>query len=234
MKKIEAIIKLSKLHEVQEALEELGFEGMAVCEVKGFGRENRHTETYRGSDYTVNFLPKIKIDLVVGDQNADAAVKIIIQFAKTAVLGRPERQHVDTRPPGQLGRRAAERDERVREPRPVDVHPHAVLPGDAVLLGVDAQDPALLGQLHEIVLNFSRDEAQRQGQPERVKSADYRGLTGWTFGGSEAHVLIDGRLLMTNKPDALKPALDLSLEPGAALATLPAYQAVAEFLMSRS
>ena len=93
----------------------------------------------------------------------------------------------------------------------------AVLPGDAVLLGVDAKDPELLEQLHEIVLNFSRDEARRQGEPERVKSADYRGLTGWTFGGSEAHVLIDGRLLMTNKPDALKPALDLAARAGSRL-----------------
>lgn len=78
MKKIEAIIKLSKLHEVQDALEEVGIDGMTVCEVKGFGRQNRHTETYRGSDYTVNFLPKIKIDLVVGDRNAERALRVII------------------------------------------------------------------------------------------------------------------------------------------------------------
>jgi nitrogen regulatory protein P-II 1 len=87
MKKIEAIIKLSKLHEVQDALEEIGIDGMTVCEVKGFGRQNRHTETYRGSEYTVGFLPKIKIDLVVGDQNAERAVKVIIQSAKTGKMG---------------------------------------------------------------------------------------------------------------------------------------------------
>ena len=87
MKKIEAIIKLSKLHEVQDALEEIGIDGMTVCEVKGFGRQNRHTESYRGSEYTVDFLPKIKIDLVVGDQNAERAVKVISQSAKTGKTG---------------------------------------------------------------------------------------------------------------------------------------------------
>jgi len=87
MKKIEAIIKLSKLHEVQDALGEIGIDGMTVCEVKGFGPQNRHTESYRGSEYTVDFLPKIKIDLVVGDQNAERAVKVIIQSAKTDKMG---------------------------------------------------------------------------------------------------------------------------------------------------
>ena len=76
MKKIEAIIQLSKLDEVQDALGEIGIDGMTVCEVKGFGRQNRHTETYRGGEYTVDFLPKIKIDLVVADQNAEQAVKV--------------------------------------------------------------------------------------------------------------------------------------------------------------
>ena len=87
MKKIEAIIKFSKLHEVQDALGEIGIDGMTVCEVKGFGRHNRHTENYRGKEYTVDFLPKIKIDLVVGDQNAERALKVIINAAKSGNLG---------------------------------------------------------------------------------------------------------------------------------------------------
>jgi len=87
MKKIEAIIKLSKLDEVQDALGEIGIDGMTVCEVKGFGRQNRHTESYRGSEYTVDFLPKIKIDLVVADLAVEQAAKVIIQAAKTGEIG---------------------------------------------------------------------------------------------------------------------------------------------------
>jgi nitrogen regulatory protein P-II 1 len=87
MKKIEAIIKLSKLNEVKDALGEIGIDGMTVCEVKGFGRQNRHTETYRGSEYTVDFLPKVKIDLVVVDQNAGRAVEVIIKSARTGKIG---------------------------------------------------------------------------------------------------------------------------------------------------
>ena len=87
MKKIEAVIQLSKLDEVQDALEEIGIDGMTVCEVKGFGRQNRHTETYRGSEYTVDFLPKIRIDLVVLDKNAEQAVKVIIKSVKTGKIG---------------------------------------------------------------------------------------------------------------------------------------------------
>src|SRR5208282_4328851 len=87
MKKIEAIIKLSKLDEIQRALGEIDIDGMTVCEVKGFDRQNRHTESYRGSEYTVDFLPKIKIDLVVVDQNAERVVKVIIKFAKTGKIG---------------------------------------------------------------------------------------------------------------------------------------------------
>src|ERR1039458_6344010 len=83
MKKIEAIIQRSKLEEVQVALGQIGIEGMTVCEVKGFGRQNRHTETYRGSEYTVDFMPKIKIDLVVADQNAEQAVNVIIKSTRT-------------------------------------------------------------------------------------------------------------------------------------------------------
>jgi nitrogen regulatory protein P-II 1 len=87
MKKIEAILQKSKLDEVQHALQEVGIEGMSVCEVKGFGRQNRHRETYRGSDYTVDFLPKIKIDLVVMEQNAVQALKVISNFARTGKIG---------------------------------------------------------------------------------------------------------------------------------------------------
>ena len=87
MKKIEAIIQLSKLEEVQDALGEIGIDGMTVCEVKGFGRQNRHTETYRGGEYTLDFLPKLKIDLVVGDQNAEQAVNAIIKSAGTGKMG---------------------------------------------------------------------------------------------------------------------------------------------------
>ncbi|MGA2787123.1 MAG: P-II family nitrogen regulator [Verrucomicrobiota bacterium] len=87
MKKIEAIIQRSKLDEVQDALGEIGIDGMTVCEVKGFGRQNRHTEAYRGSEYTVDFLPKLRIDLVVGDQNAEQAVNAIIKSARTGKTG---------------------------------------------------------------------------------------------------------------------------------------------------
>ena len=87
MKKIEAIIQRSKLDEVQDALGEIGIDGMTVCEVKGFGRQNRHTETYRSGEYTLDFLPKLRIDLVVGDQNAERAVNAIIQSAGTGKMG---------------------------------------------------------------------------------------------------------------------------------------------------
>jgi nitrogen regulatory protein P-II 1 len=82
MKKIEAVIQLSKLDEVQDALEKIGIDGMTVCEVRGFGRQNRHMETYRGGEFTVDFLPKIKIDFVVVDQDAEQVVKVIIESAK--------------------------------------------------------------------------------------------------------------------------------------------------------
>ena len=86
MKKIEAVIDFSRLDEVQRALEKIGIEGMTVCEVKGFDRRNRHTETYRGREHTVDFLPKIKIDLVVMDERAEQAVKII-KSPKTGKIG---------------------------------------------------------------------------------------------------------------------------------------------------
>ena len=87
MKKVEAIIKPFKLEEVKDALGEIGIEGMTVSEVKGFGRQKGHTEIYRGSEYTVDFLPKIKIELVVADQQVDSAVAIIVKTAKTGKIG---------------------------------------------------------------------------------------------------------------------------------------------------
>jgi len=87
MKKIEAIIKPFKLEEVKDALGEIGIEGMTVSEVKGFGRQKGHTEIYRGSEYTVDFLPKIKIEVVVGDSQMTNAVATIVKAAKTGKIG---------------------------------------------------------------------------------------------------------------------------------------------------
>jgi nitrogen regulatory protein PII len=87
MKKIEAIIKPFKLEEVKDALGEVGIEGMTVTEVKGFGRQKGHTEIYRGSEYTVDFLPKIKVELVIPDSQVDTAVATIIKAAKTGKIG---------------------------------------------------------------------------------------------------------------------------------------------------
>ena len=87
MKKIEAIIKPFKLDDVKEALTSLGVEGMSVSEVKGFGRQKGHTEIYRGSEYTVDFLPKIKIELVLADALVGAAVDAIVKAAKTGKIG---------------------------------------------------------------------------------------------------------------------------------------------------
>ena len=88
MKKIEAIIKPFKLEEVKEALAELGIEGMTVTEVKGFGRQKGHTEIYRGSEYTVDFLPKIKLEIVAGRRRWwTRAVKAIVKAAKTGKIG---------------------------------------------------------------------------------------------------------------------------------------------------
>ena len=86
MKKIEAIIKPFKLEEVKNALTVLGIEGMTVTEVKGFGRQKGHTELYRGSEYSVDFLPKIKIDIVVSDHLAEQAVQAIIKTARTGKI----------------------------------------------------------------------------------------------------------------------------------------------------
>ena len=87
MKKIEAIIKPFKLEEVKEALSDLGIEGMTVTEVKGFGRQKGHTEIYRGSEYTVDFLPKIKIEVVLADGMVDAATTAVVKAAKTGKIG---------------------------------------------------------------------------------------------------------------------------------------------------
>ncbi len=87
MKKIEAIVKPFKLDEVKEALAEVGITGMTVTEVKGFGRQKGHTEIYRGSEYTVDFLPKLKIDIVVEDTEADHVVEAVLKSAKTGKIG---------------------------------------------------------------------------------------------------------------------------------------------------
>ncbi|HWD18185.1 MAG TPA: P-II family nitrogen regulator [Verrucomicrobiae bacterium] len=87
MKKIEAIIKPFKLDEVKEALRDIGIEGMTVLEAKGFGRQKGHTEIYRGSEYTVDLLPKIKLEIVVADTKAEEAVTAIIRTAKTGKIG---------------------------------------------------------------------------------------------------------------------------------------------------
>jgi nitrogen regulatory protein P-II 1 len=87
MKKIEAIIKPFKLNEVKEALHEIGIQGMTVTETKGFGRQKGHTEIYRGSEYTVDFLPKVKIEIVLPDAQAKAAVDAIAKAARTGKIG---------------------------------------------------------------------------------------------------------------------------------------------------
>ena len=87
MKKIEAIIKPFKLEEVKDALSSVGIEGMTVSEVKGFGRQKGHTEIYRGNEYTVDFLPKIKIEIVLADNLVTNAIEAIVKAAKTGKIG---------------------------------------------------------------------------------------------------------------------------------------------------
>jgi nitrogen regulatory protein PII len=87
MKKIEAIIKPFKLTEVKEALNEIGIQGMTVSEVKGFGRQKGHTEIYRGSEYTVDFLPKVKIEIVLPDAQIKQAIEVILKAARTGKIG---------------------------------------------------------------------------------------------------------------------------------------------------
>lgn len=87
MKKIEAIIKPFKLDEVKEALQEIGLQGITVVEAKGFGRQKGHTELYRGAEYVVDFLPKVKVEVVLGDEMLDKAVEAIQKAAKTGRIG---------------------------------------------------------------------------------------------------------------------------------------------------
>jgi nitrogen regulatory protein P-II 1 len=87
MKKIEAIIKPFKLDEVKEALQEIGVQGLSVLEVKGFGRQKGHTELYRGAEYVVDFLPKIKIEVVLPDDQVERAIEAVIAAAKTDKIG---------------------------------------------------------------------------------------------------------------------------------------------------
>ncbi|MEL6236165.1 MAG: P-II family nitrogen regulator [Pseudomonadota bacterium] len=87
MKKIEAIIKPFKLDEVKEALQEVGLQGLSVVEAKGFGRQKGHTELYRGAEYVVDFLPKVKIEVVLDDNQVEAAVEAIVSAARTGKIG---------------------------------------------------------------------------------------------------------------------------------------------------
>ena len=87
MKKIEAIIKPFKLDEVRDLINDLGIQGMTITEVKGFGRQKGHTELYRGAEYVVDFIPKVKIELVIPDYMVDAAIKGILRVAKTGKIG---------------------------------------------------------------------------------------------------------------------------------------------------
>ncbi len=87
MKKIDAIVKPFKLDEVREALSEIGVSGLTVTEVKGFGRQKGHTELYRGAEYVVDFLPKVKIEIVVADNIVDQAIEAIIKAARTGKIG---------------------------------------------------------------------------------------------------------------------------------------------------
>jgi nitrogen regulatory protein PII len=87
MKKVEAIVKPFKLDEVKEALSTVGVNGMTVTEVKGFGRQKGHTEIFRGSEYTVDFLPKLKLEIVLDDDQTDSVVDVIVKAAKTGKIG---------------------------------------------------------------------------------------------------------------------------------------------------
>jgi len=87
MKKIEAIIKPFKLDEVKEALQDVGIQGLSVIEVKGFGRQKGHTELYRGAEYVVDFLPKVKIEVILTDDMVDAAIEAIVGAARTEKIG---------------------------------------------------------------------------------------------------------------------------------------------------
>lgn len=87
MKKIEAVIKPFKLDEVKDALTEIGITGMTISEVKGFGRQKGHTELYRGAEYTIDFIPKIKLEVIVPDESVEKVVEVIVNSAKTGRIG---------------------------------------------------------------------------------------------------------------------------------------------------
>jgi nitrogen regulatory protein P-II 1 len=87
MKKIEAVVKPFKLDEVREALSEIGVTGLTVTEVKGFGRQKGHTELYRGAEYVVDFLPKVKVEVILGDALVDRAIEAIVKAARTGKIG---------------------------------------------------------------------------------------------------------------------------------------------------
>lgn len=87
MKKVEAIIKPFKLDDVKEALQDVGVQGLSVTEIKGFGRQKGHTELYRGAEYVVDFLPKVKVEMVLPDEQVDAAVEAIVNAARTEKIG---------------------------------------------------------------------------------------------------------------------------------------------------
>ena len=87
MKKIDAIVKPFKLDEVREALSEIGVSGLTVTEVKGFGRQKGHTELYRGAEYVVDFLPKVKVEIVVADKDVEQAIEAIVKAARTGKIG---------------------------------------------------------------------------------------------------------------------------------------------------
>ena len=87
MKKIEAVIKPFKLNDVKEALQEVGIQGMTISEVKGFGRQKGHTEIYRGSEYTVDFMPKVKIEIVLPETQVAQAIEVIVRAARTGKIG---------------------------------------------------------------------------------------------------------------------------------------------------
>ena len=87
MKKVEAIIKPFKLDDVKEALQDVGVQGLSVTEIKGFGRQKGHTELYRGAEYVVDFLPKVKIEMVLPDDQVDAAIEAIVSAARTEKIG---------------------------------------------------------------------------------------------------------------------------------------------------
>ena len=87
MKKVEAIIKPFKLDQVREALSELGVAGLTVTEVKGFGRQKGHTELYRGAEYVVDFLPKVKVELIIADADVERAIEAIVKAARTGKIG---------------------------------------------------------------------------------------------------------------------------------------------------